>query len=85
MFYYYVLESELALRGMNKKQLSRLLTSMSYNSLLSKLRGDFKFTLDEALEIRHAIHSEKDIETLFSKSDSNFFGKSLQPLQEKPA
>ena len=64
---YKVLEAELVLCGMTKKELSEI-TGIRYNTILAKFRGETEFTLDEVFSIKDALHSDKPIEVLFEKA-----------------
>ncbi len=39
---------------------------MSYNTFLLKLKGKYKFSLDEAVKLKEILKTEKTVEELFS-------------------
>lgn len=61
---YRVLEAKIAYRGISKKKMARDI-EMNYNTLLIKLSGKSKFTLDEAVRIKAYLKEEISIEELF--------------------
>ena len=61
---YRVLESKIAYKGISKKKMAEEL-GMNYNTLLAKLTGKSKFTLDEAVLIKSYLEEELSIENLF--------------------
>jgi len=61
---YRMLESVIEKRGINKKQMAQDI-DMRYNTLLTKLSGESKFTLDEAVKIRTYLNEKVPIEILF--------------------
>lgn len=61
---YRVLESKIAYRGISKKQMAEDI-DMNYNTLLAKMSGKSKFTLDEAVVIKTYLEEELPIEELF--------------------
>ena len=61
---YRVLESKIAYKGISKKQMAEEI-DMNYNTLLAKLSGKSKFTLDEAVAIRAYLEEELPIEEMF--------------------
>lgn len=61
---YRVLESRLAYLGINKKTMAEE-TGINYNTLLSKLSGKSKITLDEAIKIKDYLNESLSIEELF--------------------
>lgn len=61
---YRVLEAKIVYRGISKKKLSEDI-GMNYNTLLAKMSGKSKFTLDEALEIKTYLDEKIPIEELF--------------------
>lgn len=61
---YRMLESVIEKRGINKKQMAQDI-DMKYNTLLTKLSGESKFTLDEAVKIRTYLNEKVPIEILF--------------------
>lgn len=58
------IEAQIALIGMSKKELAKKM-NLPYNTLLLKLRGKSKFTLNEALKIKEITNSDESIEVLF--------------------
>lgn len=63
---YKVLEALIEKSGVTKKQMAKDI-GMKYVTLLAKLSGDSKFTLDEAVKIREYLKAEVPIEMLFGK------------------
>lgn len=61
---YRVLEAKIAYRGISKKKLADEI-QMNYNTLLSKMAGKSKFTLDEAVSIQKYLQEEVSVEELF--------------------
>lgn len=61
---YKELEAKIAYRGISKKQIAEGI-NMNYNTLLSKMGGKSKFTLDEAVTIKDYLEEETTIEELF--------------------
>jgi len=61
---YRKLESKIAYRGTSKKQMAEDI-NMNYNTLLAKMSGKSKFTLDEAVAIKTYLQEELPIEELF--------------------
>ena len=61
---YRELESKIAYRGISKKQMAEDI-DMNYNTLLAKMSGKSKFTLDEAVAIKTYLQEELPIEELF--------------------
>jgi hypothetical protein len=61
---YRILYSQMALVGMSKPALAEAI-DMKYTTLLDKLAGRTKFTLDESVAIKKAIKSQLSIEALF--------------------
>ena len=61
---YKELEAKIAYRGISKKQIAEGI-NMNYNTLLSKMGGKSKFTLDEAVTIKDYLEEESTIEELF--------------------
>lgn len=61
---YRILVAKIAYRGISKKQMSADI-KMNYHTLLSKLAGKTKFTLDEAVLIQEYLEEEIPIEILF--------------------
>ena len=60
------IEAELVLKGISKKDLSKIL-NMHYNTLLLKFAGSSKFTLDEALKIKQVLGVNVSVEDLFAQ------------------
>lgn len=72
---YRKLEAMIVLAGMTKKDLSQK-SGIKYNTLLSKLRGETAFTLDETLILKKVLNSQDPIEDLFEKNIAkNFLGE----------
>lgn len=63
---YRLLESKLAYKGISEKQLAEGI-HMSYNTILSKMSGKSKFTLDEAVLIKDYLEEEISVEELFGE------------------
>ena len=61
---YRVLESKIAYKGISKKQMAQDI-DMNYNTLLAKMSGKSKFTLDEAVRVKLYLEEELSIEELF--------------------
>lgn len=61
---YKMLESRIAYRGISKKRLADDI-HMNYNTLLAKMSGKTKFTLDEAVLIKNYLDESTPIEELF--------------------
>lgn len=61
---YRVLESKIAYKGISKKEMASEL-KMNYNTLLAKMSGKSKFTLDEAIVIKTYLEEELSVEELF--------------------
>ena len=61
---YRQLEVKIAYRGISKKQMAEGI-NMNYSTLLSKMGGKSKFTLDEAVKIRDYLEEDSTIEELF--------------------
>lgn len=61
---YKLLNARLAYKGISKKQLAEGV-HMSYNTILSKMSGKSKFTLDEAVLIKDYLEEEISVEELF--------------------
>ena len=61
---YRVLESKIAYKGISKRQMAEDI-GMNYNTLLAKMSGKSKFTLDEAVGIKNYLQEETSIEELF--------------------
>lgn len=61
---YRLLESRLVYKGISKKQLAEDI-HMSYGTILSKMAGKSKFTLDEAILIKEYLEEETSVEELF--------------------
>lgn len=64
---YKELESQIAYRGISKKQLA-LDINMKYHTFLSKMSGKSKFTLDEAICIKEYLQEDIAIEKLFEEN-----------------
>ena len=60
------LEAEIVRAGYTKKEVAEKL-DYRLGTFYSKLNGDTKFTLDEALKIRNEFFPEMEIEYLFKK------------------
>jgi len=58
------------LAGISKQELAKEL-DISYNTLLLKLQGKSKFTLNQAVKMKNIIHAEEPVEKLFEKSSEN--------------
>lgn len=63
---YRELEAKIAYRGISKKQMAEGI-NMNYNTLLSKMGGKSKFTLDEAVSIKDYLDEDITIEELFKE------------------
>ena len=63
---YKLLESRLVYKGISKKQLAEGI-HMSYKTILSKMSGKSKFTLDEAILIKEYLNEELSVEKLFDE------------------
>ncbi len=63
---YRELEAKIAYRGISKKQMAEGI-NMNYNTLLSKMGGKSKFTLDEAVSIKDYLDEDIAIEELFKE------------------
>ena len=63
---YKVLEALIENRGVTKKQMAKDI-GIKYATLLAKLSGESKFTLDEAVKIREYLNVEVPFEILFGK------------------
>lgn len=61
---YRLLESRLVYKGISKKQLAEGI-HMSYDTILSKMSGKSKFTLDEAILVKEYLEEEIPVEELF--------------------
>ncbi len=61
---YRQLEVKIAYRGISKKQMAEGI-NMKYSTLLSKMGGKSKFTLDEAVKIKDYLEEDSTIEELF--------------------
>ena len=42
-----------------------LFLSMSYGTLMCKLRGEYDFTLNEAVKLKEFLHTDMSVEELF--------------------
>lgn len=60
------LNAEMARKGINKTELSRLV-NMSLPNLSNKLSGRVKFSFDETLKIKEALGVDMTVEELFEK------------------
>lgn len=58
------IEAGMVLLGLNKREVAKEL-GIGYNTLLSKLKGDSSFTLDEAVAFKKILRCEESIEELF--------------------
>ena len=63
---YRELEAKIAYRGISKKQMAEEI-HMKYNTLLAKIGGKSKFTLDEAVTIKDYLAEDIAIEELFKE------------------
>lgn len=54
-------------KKISKKELADSL-SMTYNTLLLKLKGNATFTLDEAIKLKSVLNTSYSIEELFDKN-----------------
>ena len=63
---YKELETKIAYRGISKKQMAEEI-NMNYSTLLSKMGGKSKFTLDEAVLIKDYLEEDIAIEELFKE------------------
>ena len=61
---YKMLESRIVYKGISKKKLADDI-HMNYNTLLAKISGKTKFTLDEAVLIKKYLDETIPIEELF--------------------
>lgn len=61
---YRMLESRIVYKGISKKRLADDI-HMNYNTLLAKMSGKIKFTLDEAVLIKNYLDESTPIEELF--------------------
>jgi len=61
---YRTLEAKMAFMGISKKKLASDL-NMNYNTLLAKMAGKSKFTLDEAVLIKEYLEDSVSVEELF--------------------
>lgn len=59
------LKAEIILKGYKKEEIAKAL-GITYGTFLVKLRGKYKFTLDEAIRLKELLESELPIEELFS-------------------
>lgn len=60
------IEAQIVLIGLSKSEIAKLL-GISYNTLILKLNGMSKFTLDEALLLKKILRTDMAIEILFQK------------------
>lgn len=63
---YSKLEAKIAYLGISKKQMADGIR-MNYNTLLAKINGKSKFTLDEAVIIQTYLAEDIPIEELFTE------------------
>lgn len=61
---YRMLEARIIYKGISKKRLAEDI-HMNYNTLLAKMSGKIKFTLDEAVLIKKYLDESTPIEELF--------------------
>lgn len=73
---YEELEMRIAHRGISKKKLADDI-HMNYRTLLAKMGGRSRFTLDEAVQIRTYLEEDVSIEELFGRGDAS----RVMPLQ----
>lgn len=64
---YKKLETQIAYRGISKKQLA-VDINMKYSTFLEKMSGKLKFTLDEAVRIKEYLQEDIAIEELFKEN-----------------
>ena len=64
---YKKLETQIAYRGISKKQLA-VDINMKYSTFLEKMSGKSKFTLDEAVRIKEYLQEDIAIEELFKEN-----------------
>lgn len=58
------IEQIILFNHLSKKDLASFL-SMTYGTLMCKLRGEYDFTLNEAVKLKEFLHTELSIEELF--------------------
>ena len=58
------IEQIILFNHLSKKDLASYL-SMTYGTLMSKLRGEYDFTLNEAIQLKEFLHTDLSIEELF--------------------
>lgn len=63
------IKAELARKGMTIVDLSNA-TGIRYQTLWCKLKGDYQFTVQEAISIKSAIGVDMPLEELFEKKES---------------
>lgn len=63
------IKAELARKDMSIVELSTA-TGINLSTLYGKLKGDYKFTVDEAMNIKTAIGVDIPIEVLFKKKEA---------------
>ncbi len=63
---YYTLAAQITLSGMTRGRLAEAV-GMHYNTLCRKMRGEYEFTVEEALKIKKALGSTLPLEELFKK------------------
>lgn len=62
---YKEIEVMLFSKGMSKAEVAKQM-GMSYNTFLLKLKGKYKFSLDEAVNLKKILDTEKSVEELFA-------------------
>lgn len=60
------IEAQMVLVGMSREELAKA-TGIPLKSLLAKLNGTQPFSLDDALQVRAAIHATETMEVLFQR------------------
>lgn len=60
------LEAEIVRRGFSKQTIARML-GIGYNTLLAKMRGEYSFSLEEAIEMKRLLTTMESVEYLFEK------------------
>lgn len=58
------IEQIILFNHLSKKDLASFL-SMTYGTLMCKLRGEYDFTLNEAVKLKEFLHTELSVEELF--------------------
>ena len=51
-------------KGLKKRDIAEAL-GMAYNTLLLKLKGEYYFTLDEAIKLKEILETDLSVEELF--------------------